>query len=60
MPANPLTQTSVTTWIPNELVSALDNHLAQLAAGRVGLKPSRQAWIIAAIKTALAAVEVNS
>ncbi len=48
----PPTSTPVTAWLPNELLTRLDTHLAARCAGP-GVRPSRQAWIVDAITRAL-------
>jgi hypothetical protein len=50
-------QTSVSTWLDNDLLARLDRHIAASCRGIPGAKPSRQAWITEAIRTALSNAE---
>ena len=45
---------SISTWLPQDLALELDNFLTEQAAGRIGVRPSRQAFILAAIRAQLA------
>lgn len=45
----------VTIWIPKSLADELDTHLARQVAGLVGVRPSRQAFLVALVRRALAA-----
>lgn len=49
----PANCTSVTTWVPDALLAQLDAHLAAQCAPLVGARPSRQAWILAAVRRVL-------
>lgn len=53
----PPTSAPVTAWLPNDLLARLDAHLAARCAGAPGVRPSRQAWIIEAVKVALSNAE---
>lgn len=53
----PPTSAPVTAWLPNDLLARLDAHLAARCSGAPGVRPSRQAWIIEAIKVALSNAE---
>ena len=48
---------SVNAWLPLDLVERLDAHLASEIAGRPGIRPSRQAFVIDAITRALSDAE---
>lgn len=50
-------QTSVSTWLDNDLLARLDRHIAASCRGIPGAKPSRQAWITQAVKRALSDAE---
>lgn len=44
---------SLTVWIPRDLAAELDARLATHVAGRPGIRPSRQGFVVAAIRRAL-------
>ncbi len=44
---------SITVWIPRELAGELDARLAKQVAGQPGIRPSRQGFVVAAIRRAL-------
>lgn len=46
-------EVSLTTWLPPELAQELDRFLASQVEGRVGVKPSRQAFVLRLLRDAL-------
>lgn len=47
------TERSISCWMPEDLISELDGLLARQVAGLVGARPSRQRFIIVAVRDAL-------
>lgn len=45
--------TSVTAWVPNDLLARLDGLLAEKCRNIIGARPSRQAWIVDAVRRSL-------
>lgn len=43
----------ITVWIPKSLAAELDAHLARQVRGLVGVRPSRQAFLVALVRRAL-------
>lgn len=54
------TEKPVTVWLPRDLARELDAKVAANCAGIPGAKPSRQAYVVRAIRAALAADRAGS